>query len=373
MFSLNKSFLHYTVLVLTISLFVVQKTEAANYKTGAAFEKQLEVQVDLGWEGQTARGAINRLSEVYGLAIFLDRRVNPDQVFDLELSQTRLEIGLQLLARKLNCGVCYVGPVVYFGPVETTQILPTVVAIQSDYAKKLNSRLAIALSSSKELTWPRLSNPRELSTQVAQSAGLSWIELEKSVPHDLWLEKELPSLSTTQQLSILLAGFDLSYKFADPQADSPQLIPITMPKDVTLTRSYEFAGNITDAVKKIREAYPEVSVEGFDKGIQLTGKYEAHQQISRILRGAKVRRTTIGDSQKVFAMSIQQKPLGAVVASIAKSLKLTVSPAPGIEIELRQLVSFDVKEIELKELLDKTFEGTGLKYRLEEKQLFITK
>ncbi|PHS04825.1 MAG: hypothetical protein COA78_16005 [Blastopirellula sp.] len=369
----TKSLLHFTVLVLTFSIATLQEIQAVDFKTGTAFEKQLEVQVDIHWEGQTARAAMNRLSEVYELAIFLDRRIDPDQTFDLEISQTKLDIGLKLLARKLQCGVCYVGPVVYFGPVETTQILPTVVAIQSDYAKKLNVPLATSLSSPKQLSWPRLSQPRDLATQVAGSAGLSWIDLEKAVPHDLWMEQEFPKLTTTQQLSLLLAGFDLSYKFSDPQSNSPQLIPITMPKNVTLTRNYEFRGDIADAVKKIRDAYPEVSVEALEQGLQITGKYEAQQQIGRILRGVKVRRSTIVDSKQIFTMSIQQKPLGAVIASIAKKLKLTVSPAVGIEIELKQLVSFDVTKIELKELLDRTFEGTGLKYQLEDKQLTITK
>src|SRR5438552_11738492 len=56
--------------------------EPVAWKTGAAFTRQLHEIVGVSWQDRALRDGLDRLSRAYGVAVFLDRRIDPDQHVD---------------------------------------------------------------------------------------------------------------------------------------------------------------------------------------------------------------------------------------------------------------------------------------------------
>ena len=63
-----------------------------------------------------------------------------------------------------------------------------------------------------QLAWKDLTEPRLLIANVASSAGLTIPNIE-SIPHDLWFGDDLPALTFAEKATLLLAGFDMSFRF----------------------------------------------------------------------------------------------------------------------------------------------------------------
>src|SRR5436190_8425722 len=63
--------------MLAASIAVAQ--EPASWKTGPAFRRQLDAIENVAWPDSVLRDGLVRLSQAYGVAVFLDRRIDPGQ------------------------------------------------------------------------------------------------------------------------------------------------------------------------------------------------------------------------------------------------------------------------------------------------------
>jgi hypothetical protein len=86
------------------------------------------------------------------------------------------------------------------------------------------SDLRARLLNQRPLVWPDLAQPRDLVAALAAEAGLS-VKLPDSTPHDLWPAVDLPPLTWTDRLSLVLAGFDLTFEI-DPAKKTIALKPL---------------------------------------------------------------------------------------------------------------------------------------------------
>ena len=93
-------------------------TQTQGWRTGNRFHRQLQMPVGVTWRQTPLRSALNGLSSSQSVAIFLDRRVDPDQKIDFTVDDVELNAALQRLATDHGLGMSYVGCVVYLGPPE---------------------------------------------------------------------------------------------------------------------------------------------------------------------------------------------------------------------------------------------------------------
>ena len=94
------------VVCLLAALGVNRADEPIQAKTAPALHQQLSEVVDnITWEKRGLRSGLERLSEVYGIAIFLDRRVDPSMPISAAARNQTLESFLKQIAAEAHAGV----------------------------------------------------------------------------------------------------------------------------------------------------------------------------------------------------------------------------------------------------------------------------
>jgi hypothetical protein len=76
----------------------------------------------------------------------------------------------------------------------------------------------------RRIAWPQLTEPRGLVTRLLADHGWQATSAAE-IPHDLWAAGELPAMPLADQLTVLLAGFDLSYRLA-AEGRGIEIVPV---------------------------------------------------------------------------------------------------------------------------------------------------
>ena len=353
------------------ALGAVEKTEpalptSAQWLVGQAFQQQLQKPLEANWSGASLRRITQRIASNQRICIVLDRRIDPDQLVDFRASGNSLERSLEQLARQLNLGYCKIGPCIYLGPRSTTARLATVSEVKRQELSKAPDRLKQRLTASTGWQWKRLSTPNDLLQQQVRAAGLSLAPTDQ-LPHDLWTDQTLPPLDFSQRMSILLAGFNLTFTL---NTTTGQLQLIRLPEKVSLTRHY--SKRLSPAnLAKVKTRFPSLVIKQTGDRLEVRGSQEEHELLARLLRGETIRRTVTKPSEKRFTLRVMQAPAAAIIDSVVQQQKYRIRLEPNVAERLKTLVNLDLTEATLDELLRKTLEPLGLTYQLENQQLTI--
>lgn len=347
--------------------------ERVDWRTEADLDKQLLSTFDLTWDQVPLRDGLTRLSRTHRVAIFLDRRVDPDQPIQMTFSNEQLGLGLQRIAATVGIGMSRVGDVIYLGPEETASRLPTVAELQAEFAKACGLPAALELLDRKPRSWERLSKPSEIVTSVAQQAGMKIPNLDAAIKNDLWPAADFPAMRTTDYLTLVLAGYHASYRLAKA-GDGVEMILVPIPEELTLTRVYRFAGKHDEAIEKIRQLFPDAKVESDGKSqLAVTGSQQIQEQVAKLLKGGTARSTVVMPGKKQYTMKVEQLPLQLVVNSLRQQLGMEFEIPSGLEDQMKTRISYNVKEADLTALLDAVFGDTTLTYEIDGDKIVVSK
>jgi hypothetical protein len=346
----------------------VRRTVAA-WKTDAELESQLETLVGIRWSGNPLRAALQNLAQRQTVAIFLDRRVDPDQRVDFSVQDVPLRDMLAGLADSLQQGVAQIGAVVYIGPPITASRLATVAAIVEDQIKALPGSARLRLLDRQRFAGDELTEPRSLAQQLAADYGLRIENLDR-IPHDLWPAVDLPPMTFTQHMSLLLAGFDLTFEFSD-SGRTIRLIPL--PENAVVQRSYTKPRDATPLIAAIRRQFPAATIREQQDQLVLTGPIEAHAAIDKMLKHRTTKKPPAkpAASETRYSLKIENQPVGGIADALGKRLGRTVRYEPATTERMKILVSFDVQDVTLDELLKALLTPAGLAYQLDDQTLLI--
>ncbi len=163
------------------------------------------------WQDVPLRDGISRLKHLFDEAVFVDRRVDPGLRVNIDIEATSSEEVVRAIAADRELGVARLGSLVYLGPNAEAERLRGLAAARAQEVARLPAEYRSALSSKQSLSWPRLSEPRRLVSSMVEQR--SWrLANAEIIPHDLWAAGELPELTLTDSLTILLIGFDLTFE-----------------------------------------------------------------------------------------------------------------------------------------------------------------
>jgi hypothetical protein len=309
--------------------------EEVDWFAGQRFDQQLETPIQsLQWGSNPLRNALGSLARSQRVAIFLDRRVDPEQPIDFSIRNEQLRDVIQRLARSLQLGVSRVGSVVYLGPPETANVLGGIVELRRSEIRRWPTTTSKRLLTVQPVAWPELAEPRELILQLARQSQLEVDGLEQ-VPHDLWPAADLPPLDFAEHLSLLLAGFGLTFEVSEA---APRIRLTAMP-----TSGSGVSADIGSPVERRKRDQSAASPK------------------TPPAAGAQVR----------YTLEVKHQPVGAIAKALAERLELQIDYDPQIRDKLQELVSFRVHEVTLDDLLQALFQPAGLTYRIDGGQLIV--
>lgn len=343
--------------------------EPPRWKVGGAFTQQLKTPEGIDWRDRPLRDGLGRLSQAYGVAMFLDRRIDPDQPLTASVQDEPLEQFLRTIAHQAQAEISTVGPVVYVGPPDAVKELATLAALRRQDASKLNTAAKAKLLKAAPWQWPEFSQPRELLSVLGKQADVKF-ENADLVPLDVWPAVQLPPLPWVDRATLLLFGFGLTYQL-DTNGTTARLVPIA--KSLTLEKRYTPRGGANELAAQLRRILPEAQIRVEQNQVVVASRQEDHERIDRLLTGQSVTipKPAKGGGEKVYTMTVPNQPAGNVIQSVANKLGKQARFTPAVKEKLRQPIELEVKDVTLNQLLEKTLKPLGLTYRLSEDVLEV--
>jgi hypothetical protein len=331
-----------------------------NYKTGSSLTRHLATGSDITWQDNPARRALRRFAEVHGVAIWLDRRVDPQLPISVSIRSASLRGLLDSLTAKLELGWCQIGDVIYIGPPTTAARLPTALAELRKQLAGNNGALP-----TENLHWPAITSPRDLAMQLARSSSLTITNAE-AIPHDLFPEYHLPRLGAAEQLTLLLAGFDLT-----AEASGNALKIIQLPVGTRTERSYSLGDKDATIVTQLASRFPNSEIQLVGRRVQVNGPAEDHTAIAKLMQPKNVGRVGV-PGEKRYTLNVENQPAGGVLQALAKPFGVTVEFDATAQEKIQQVISFDVKDATKDQLLDAVCQPAGLKWTQQESKITVS-
>ncbi|MEX2169962.1 MAG: hypothetical protein WD851_11675 [Pirellulales bacterium] len=329
------------------------------------------------WQGITLREACRRLADTERLPIFIDRRVDPLQPINIQVDGVRLQEALLSVSQQADAELAILPSLCYLGPAGTAIELPTLLEVGRHQVKGMSVATRRKLSSKQVLRWQRLATPQQVLDSLMQPLGIPVIGLEQ-VPHDLWSAGELPESTVSDQLTILLAGFDLTWQ-ADEGGDALRVVPIERP--VRIARSYSWRGATAAQLQQVAAELPAAKVRRSGEIVELNGTADDHEKLRAIIsdlpRSQQNSRRPIRPmaQTKLYSLRLQNQPVGDVLRQLARQLKLDLRVDDGalraVNLSLDTRISIDVVQVELESLLETIGEAADISVKATATELEV--
>lgn len=179
------------------------------------------------WQGLPLVSAVERLRAVSQADLYVDRRVDSNQRIDLELANAEVAEIVEQLAAASSLGSARIGRLYYVGPKHSAERLSSLASMRRRDVNRLPPEARASLLERRRIAWPQLTEPRGLVTRLLADHGWQTTNAGR-IPHDLWAAGSLPPIALSDQLTVLLAGFDLTYQVA-PEGRTIEFVPVDWP------------------------------------------------------------------------------------------------------------------------------------------------
>lgn len=355
-----------TCLFFAIQAAEVRADDPVKWKTGSELTKALRAPLDRTGSDKPVGESLTALSHATGVAMFLDRRVDPNQTVSIDAHGISLADEIKRIATTLQLGTGTIGPVQYIGPKSTA---PRVEALSELRRHDAASSKHKAWLKTAPSGWDDLAEPRELARSIAADAGAKISNLA-AIPHDVWPAWSGPPLSHVDRLTLVLAGFDLTFELRD---DGTEVQIVPAPEQLTFERTYEITGRMASVTNELKRLLPGINVQPSGKAIRVTATAEQHAQVADLLAGkSTTTKTIVVPGEKVYTFKAENQLIGAMVQTLAKERGLKVQASESIIEKLKQRGTVEVEEASFEAALKKVLDPVGLKYKLTEKTLELS-
>ena len=325
------------------------------------------------WDQVPLGEGLQRIAANYSAAILLDRRVDPTTRLTLDTQDADVIETVQQAAAAAGLGMTQVGTLYYVGPPQTTDGLRTLAALRGEEIARVPSGRAEVVVK-RSLVWPRLVEPRALVANVVTQRGWQIVGGEK-IPYDLWPAGSLPAMTLAEQLTVLLSGFELTFRVG-PANKTIEILPIAEPLPL-ISRRYPLRYPAADA-ERLQQQFPNLRLQVQGDAAAVEARLEDHEELAEWLAGPQSRaavRPPAAPGRQVYTLRVEEQPVRAVLNTLVQRLKWQVNfdetalNAAGLSLDKR--VSFDVKDASQEELLRAVLRPAGLDFRREGERIEI--
>jgi hypothetical protein len=332
----------------------------------ARFEQQLEALISTRWD-LPLKDVLHSIRQTQRIAIFMDRRINPAQQIQLEVQDKTMRTTLQQIANQVNAQISHIRNVIYIGPKKTTHLLATVAAIHAEQHRRNQAENTRIFTLGKNTQWNRLAQPQSIVTAIAETVNVRITNIDK-IPFDLWDKHALPNLPFAMRMSIVLAGFDLTYQMNND--GSITLIPF--PNEASYQKA--FATNVSAVnLNRIKNRFPTLRITNNMQQLVASGRWEEIAELELLLSGNIITRPRpMTTSKQVYTLSVTNQTIQDVLQAIASNEKLELTGSEAAQKSWDKRISLEAKELPLADLLRQVVGKGNLQYRIVDKQLLIS-
>lgn len=271
------------------------------------------------WAERPLHQSLKEMQKVYGITIWLDRRIDSEQLLLLSRSDNSTTLLEELNRVAIGCGVQggLVENIYVMAPNNRLARLQRAAVVLHGQIANTNASLA---AESRELKWPDITSSNELLQLIAQNWNINLGD--SSIPHDLLHEGQLPKCSLATQLTLLLAGFDLQAVLdtkSNGSADNRVRLRIEpLSSETSWSDSYERTPSET-VLNELRTKYPSGSIELAPKAtVKVRGETNLHFEV---LYPIASKRPTSKRQETRMTFDVQAPvPAEVVLSKLAKDL-----------------------------------------------------
>ena len=350
------------------------------FLTGPKFQAELDKPLSGSWTNVELRTLLNKLASKAGIAILLDRRVDPTTTIPVEIVNRSLKDGLEEMARKRGAGISISDNIVFMGPPTAVSRLRTLIELRSaELQSKTNpvpESRRNALARRHTFSWDDLDTPAEILKQIADHHQLPIRQLDR-VPHDLWAGNSLPSVTAAEALSLVLIQFDLTFAWTEGGQEI-ELIPI--PETVVVERRPRAKGrSSTDILKSVNEQFPGLAAHLDGTEVVVRGTVEEHEAVAAFLNPSTIRKPAVPGltplRKRLFTLTYQRAPVRAIMKEMEKTGSIFVYDAAALSaagIDLDQPIDLKLEKATVDEFFKALFTPLKLSFEIDNVTVKLT-
>jgi hypothetical protein len=366
------------LLFLFPSLSAAQESDRPDFRTGSAFRRELAQPVTVTRSDVELRPLLARLGADRGIAIVLDRRIDPGRRLDANLPPMKLLSAIRQIAAQAEASVSVIGDTVYIGPSESTGKLRTLCVLREmeldAFADQLGPR-EFELAQIHTFAWDDLDRPVDLLLRAAQRSVLGVDGLDQ-IPHDLWAGGTMAGVTPVEALSLVLIQFDLTFEWTGA-AEGIRLVPV--PRLVAVERTHPIR-TITPAAarERVLERFPDLIVDVVGRELTVLATVEQHEAIELLARGQNPEEEEDAGfgpiARRRFTLTVVRKPAGSVIRTLqVNGVKVSYDAetlsAAGIDLTTK--ISLDLKQATVDELFQALCDPLGLEYEIDGEEITL--
>lgn len=321
------------------------------------------------WQGQPLRQAMDNLARSQGVAVVIDRRLDPSTPLTGQHADATVDELFSAAAQAAGGGATRLGEVHYLGPPNTAARLRTIAALRSEEAKRLPAPYRNRLLKKMPLAWDELGEPREILRRLCAEAQVQ-CETSEAVPHDLWAAVKTSPLTWTDRLTLVLAQFDLTFELHD-DGTAMRLAPL--PEFAVIERRYPGGTSAARVAERFRQRLPEGDVSVVNGEVVVRARVEEHELLTSRSSAAQETKPVAGESR--YQLQLQGVPLRQALAALEKRLMISFTydeeglTRAGVDLDMP--VSIRVQDVTLDALLTALLQPARLAYRQEESGEYV--
>jgi len=357
------------------------ETVPIHFVTGTTFRKVVEQPVTATWDNVNLRTIVRGIEEAKRVAILCDRRIDPTAELHVSASGEPLADFLERLAAGSQAGGTILGNTIYLGPRAMAARLRTLAALRKQ--ELLDKNLGSSEGRRNELLrghtvrWDDLETPADILARLAEQYSLT-VEGLELVPHDLWGGAVLPDATPVEALALVLIQFDLTFVWTD-HGRGIRLEKI--PDRVVIEQAHPSPRGMSAsaALASWQDKIPDLEARVEAGKIVVLGTVEIHEMIDRLRHGGSLpeKKTPAREGPALKPLKFERYTLKMRNTPASALLKELGTPARGqltfeydeaefktANINLDKLLSFDVKNATIEELLTATFDPLGVTFEI---------
>ena len=168
-------------------------------------------------EDSPVRRALTNVAAANGLAVVLDRDVDPTVPVSLQTAGVSVAEALTEVSRQADAAAAPVGGAVFVGPPgKVAAVLAAVDARRAELrpGRGVSKAVRERLLAPRSIGWDDYATPREVVAAVGERFGVR-IGNPDAVPHDVWAGGRLPAADAAAGFSVVLGQFGLTFAWVE--------------------------------------------------------------------------------------------------------------------------------------------------------------